>query len=249
MLSRRTTAVRPPQIAAVLAKPLPTHWRAAIVASTGEGRVVYTNRSAQRLYGFVAKEAVGRDVVDLLPRAESRELSAEIMAFVQAGHRWEGEILLRRRSGLPWLAFALTIPLGDIAHGGGMMVGVAVPANQRSLISRDAARLEAELRRRLDRFVRRKPKRRPSAFKGQRPARLPAARGAQPVARSPFSMRLTAMHWRAAGDEVGWSRMQRVETYRLRAERIESRDRAFGIAPTYLASMWLRLADYWARRP
>ena len=72
----------------------------AIFVTDLDGTITYWNRGAERLYGWTAAEAQGKDEVQLL-RAEfplARDLLID--AFLQNGH-WEGEVARYRKSGEP----------------------------------------------------------------------------------------------------------------------------------------------------
>ena len=56
----------------------------AIIGKTPDGRVVFWNAAAERLYGYEAAEMIGRDISVLVPEDRPEEL-AMIMAEVAAG--------------------------------------------------------------------------------------------------------------------------------------------------------------------
>ncbi len=62
----------------------------AIVVRDLDHRIRYWNRSAERLYGWMAEEAVGRSILDLLYRDSEPFLAA--MAITLAAGEWVGEI-------------------------------------------------------------------------------------------------------------------------------------------------------------
>ncbi|MFC3071034.1 PAS domain-containing protein [Phenylobacterium soli] len=130
-----------------LARPLPLAEDTAVIATTLQGQVAVWNRAAERLYGWSEAEALGRDILELTPAKYTREQSAEIMQALQAGETWEGEILLRRRSGDPVVAFVLDVPVGDVAGGQGAIVGVSSPAETGAAIREQAAEISATVRR------------------------------------------------------------------------------------------------------
>ena len=71
----------------------------AVIATDTAGTVVYWNRGAERVYGWRAEEALGRDVVELLvPRSLVGE-ATEILEKVGVGEEWSGEFLIRHRDG------------------------------------------------------------------------------------------------------------------------------------------------------
>lgn len=130
-----------------LTAPPATGDEAAVIATSLQGLVAYWNRGAERLYGWSEEEALGRDILDLTPAKYTRGQSAQIMAALQAGETWQGEILLQRRDGAPLLAFVLDVPVGDVAAGQGAIVGVSAPAEAAAMIRGQAAQISAALRR------------------------------------------------------------------------------------------------------
>ena len=69
----------------------------AIIVRSIDHRVVYWNRSAARMYGFSAAEAMGRSVADLLHEDASAFMDATNV--VLANDEWRGEIQQRCKDG------------------------------------------------------------------------------------------------------------------------------------------------------
>ncbi len=61
----------------------------AIIGKTPDGRVVFWNAAAERLYGYEAAEMLGRDISVLVPDDRPEEL-AMIMAEVAQGKDYQG---------------------------------------------------------------------------------------------------------------------------------------------------------------
>ena len=74
------------------------HANDAILISDMADRISYWNRGAERLYGWTAAEAVGRQAGDLLYRGPAPDL-AEATAAVARDGNWEGELRQRTRDG------------------------------------------------------------------------------------------------------------------------------------------------------
>src|SRR5205085_1581667 len=51
----------------------------AVIATDPDGRITYWNSFAEKLYGWSAAEAVGRNIVEVTPADESKAQSTEIM--------------------------------------------------------------------------------------------------------------------------------------------------------------------------
>ncbi len=68
----------------------------AIIGKTPDGRVVFWNAAAERLYGYEAAEMIGRDISVLVPEDRPEEL-AMIMAEVAQGRTTRALHTERRR--------------------------------------------------------------------------------------------------------------------------------------------------------
>jgi PAS domain S-box-containing protein len=81
----------------------------AIVATDWEGRVVYWNRAAESLYGWLASDAVGRDF-DALVRPEAKDTLPRLRHVLARDGAWRGELQHRTADGrLAWLSASLSI--------------------------------------------------------------------------------------------------------------------------------------------
>ena len=70
----------------------------ALICDTAH-RITYWNRAAERLYGWTAEEAVGRDVSVLL-QTEYPIPFVELLATLEENGRWEGELIHTNRYGM-----------------------------------------------------------------------------------------------------------------------------------------------------
>jgi PAS domain S-box-containing protein len=93
----------------------------AAIATDVQGKVTYWNQFAEKLYGWPAGEASGRNIIELVVAEEERMRTAEIMSRLVAGERWSGEVNLRRRDGSIFPALVTGSPIYDDA---GVRVGV-----------------------------------------------------------------------------------------------------------------------------
>ena len=93
----------------------------AVIATDPSGRITYWNRFAEKLYGWPAAEAVGRNIVEVTPADESKTQSTEIMTRLAAGESWSGEFQVRHRDGTSFPVQITDTPIFDAA---GRLVGV-----------------------------------------------------------------------------------------------------------------------------
>ncbi|HYY43383.1 MAG TPA: PAS domain S-box protein, partial [Pyrinomonadaceae bacterium] len=128
----------------------------AVIATDLGGQIIYWNSFAEKLYGWPATEAVGRNIVEITPAAESLAQSTEIMNRLSRGQSWAGEFNVRRRDGTIFPAQVTDTPILDAA---GQLVGIVGVSNdisarkqaereRESLLARERNAL-AEVERRL----------------------------------------------------------------------------------------------------
>jgi PAS domain S-box-containing protein len=83
----------------------------AVVATDLQGTIKSWNRFAETLYGWSASEALGNNILDLLPAMVSKERAQEIMSTLRDGESWSGEFLVRRRDGSNFPAMVTDTPI------------------------------------------------------------------------------------------------------------------------------------------
>jgi PAS domain S-box-containing protein len=81
----------------------------AVIATDLEGRVVYSNKFTERLYGWTAEEALGHNVAELLS-GNAPASAAQTMAFLAQGGSWSGEFIAKRRDGSTFPAYVSDSP-------------------------------------------------------------------------------------------------------------------------------------------
>lgn len=85
----------------------------AVIATDLQGRIYYWNRYAEKLYGWYAREVIGRSIHEVTPAPELKSMSEEIMARLSKGERWSGEFSLQRRDGTVFPARVTDSPVID----------------------------------------------------------------------------------------------------------------------------------------
>ena len=93
----------------------------AVIATDLDGRIVYWNEEAERLYGWTAGETLGRSVIDVTPSDLTKPDAAEIMHVLHQGQPWSGEFLVCAKDGSRFTAHVTDIPVTDEA---GNLVGI-----------------------------------------------------------------------------------------------------------------------------
>lgn len=128
----------------------------AIIATDMEGRVVYWNQFAEKLFGWKAEEVMGRDVLTFVPSDVSNDQANAIMSHLKAGETWSGEFLARHRDGTIIPLRVCDSPVYDDNGKQIGMVGSSEDISKRIRADREKARLTLaieEQRLRLDNIV------------------------------------------------------------------------------------------------
>jgi PAS domain S-box-containing protein len=93
----------------------------AVIAVDLDGRILYWNAYAERLFGWQADEVVGRDAGDIAPAAALRARVGAITASLAEGRPRRGEFMVRDRSGREFPVLANDSPILD---DDGRLIGV-----------------------------------------------------------------------------------------------------------------------------
>jgi two-component system cell cycle sensor histidine kinase/response regulator CckA len=111
----------------------------AIIGKTLDGTVVSWNPGAERLYGYLAAEMIGRSISVLIPSYRPEELP-EIFEAIQRGDGVDGlETVRLRKDGTP---VEVSLTISPIKDAGGQVVGA-------STVARDITRRRQEENERL----------------------------------------------------------------------------------------------------
>jgi PAS domain S-box-containing protein len=113
----------------------------AVIATDVEGKILYWNSFAERLYGWTAAEAVGANVLDVVSSGSSREMAAEIFSRICQGESWSGEFEVRRKDGTVFPALVTDSPIfksdGQLVG----VVGVSIDITDRKRAEKERAKL------------------------------------------------------------------------------------------------------------
>jgi PAS domain S-box-containing protein len=93
----------------------------AVIYTDLGGKIIAWNRAAEVLYGWPAAEVLGRNIQEVTPATTSREQATEIMARLQSGESWSGQLSLSRRDGSTFRAMVVDTPVRD---DDGELVGI-----------------------------------------------------------------------------------------------------------------------------
>jgi PAS domain S-box-containing protein len=85
--------------------------REAIIATDLEGRIIFWNNYAERLYGWESEEVLGLNVVRVLPATAAVAEAEKIMERLRQGEAWSGEFHVRTRDGREFDVSVTSTPL------------------------------------------------------------------------------------------------------------------------------------------
>jgi PAS domain S-box-containing protein len=124
----------------------------AIVATDWNGRIVYWNRFAVKLYGWQSAEVIGRNIIDVTPSEASTEEAIVIMSRLRAGESYSGEFLVRRRDGTVFPAMTTVTPIRNTEGELIGIVGVSIDISERIKLERELREREAALAQSEERY-------------------------------------------------------------------------------------------------
>jgi PAS domain S-box-containing protein len=93
----------------------------SVIATNLDGIVIYWNQFAQKLYGWTAQEAMGRQIMELTTPEGMTEQALEIMSHLRQGESWTGEFNVKRRDGT---TFPIQIINSPISDDKGKLIGI-----------------------------------------------------------------------------------------------------------------------------
>ncbi|HUG41761.1 MAG TPA: PAS domain-containing protein [Longimicrobiales bacterium] len=111
----------------------------AVVAADLDGRIIFWNRAAERLFGWSGAEAVGADVTALVAAEGSRAAAIAILRHLRAGEAWAGHFFVRHRDGRSFPIHASTTAVRD---GRGVVVATVGLARDLSAERQTEAELQ-----------------------------------------------------------------------------------------------------------
>ncbi|MCC2669704.1 MAG: luxQ 12 [Armatimonadetes bacterium] len=121
----------------------------AVTVTDLDGMITYWNSFAERLYGWAAAEAVGRNILDVTPAEVSRSQGLEIMERLRDGKSWAGEFLVRRRDGSTFPAWVTDTPIRDEQGELTGVIGVSTDLTSRKRVEAALRETEERLRERV----------------------------------------------------------------------------------------------------
>ncbi|GAA0142594.1 non-receptor serine/threonine protein kinase [Lithospermum erythrorhizon] len=84
-------------------------------------KIIYWNRSAELLYGYLPSEALGKDAIELLTDYRDFGVAKNIVQRVSAGENWTGQFPVKNKRGDRFIVIATNTPFYD---DDGSLVGI-----------------------------------------------------------------------------------------------------------------------------
>lgn len=119
----------------------------AVIATDISGKVLYWNKTAEKIYGWTQEEAIGRSVVELMTPEESIAQAIEIMSALREGQIWSGEFKVRHKDGHIFPAHVTDTCLKNANDEPAVIVGVSYDLSERKALEQQRQVLQEEVHR------------------------------------------------------------------------------------------------------
>ncbi|MEO7045632.1 MAG: PAS domain S-box protein, partial [Ferruginibacter sp.] len=85
----------------------------AVIATDANGKIIYWNHAAETIYGWKTEEAMGLNIINVVPASQAKEESVKLMEELKKGNSWSGEFMVRKRDGSVFPVFVTDSPIYD----------------------------------------------------------------------------------------------------------------------------------------
>jgi two-component system, chemotaxis family, CheB/CheR fusion protein len=183
----------------------------AIIATELDGKIIYWNAPAERMFGWGTDEVLGRNILEVTPSSQTLDEATSIMEALQKGERWRGEIVLQRKGGEVFPAHVTNSPVEDDTGALIAIVGVSIDMSDRWEADQHKMLLLAEYRHRIKNTLANVESLADQTFRayGDQPERF----------KETFSERLRALG--AAQNLLSWEATERASLYAVVSEALK----------------------------
>jgi len=98
----------------------------AVIASDLNGKIIFWNKAAERIYGWKGYEVIGKDIVEITPAKQAKQQDQEIMDKLRSGETWRSEFTVQRKDGVE---FPADVSLSHIYDPSGKLFGMVSVSN------------------------------------------------------------------------------------------------------------------------
>ena len=103
----------------------------AIITTDQFGKVVYINPAAEKMYGWLSDEVLGKNANEMFSSPKMLEAGAKIVAALQAGNSWSGEFLVKNKNGREFWVEITDTPIFDNNNKIKGIIGVSSDITER----------------------------------------------------------------------------------------------------------------------
>jgi PAS domain S-box-containing protein len=123
--------------------------KAAVIVTDSAGNITYWNPFAEELYGWPAKEVVGRNIMEITVGAASEQEARNHMSALNDGKCWSGEFQVRCKNGEFLTALVTLSPMIDDSGTAIGIVGISQDLSSRKQAEEELQNAHAELEKRV----------------------------------------------------------------------------------------------------
>jgi PAS domain S-box-containing protein len=124
----------------------------AIIATDTSGNIIYWNKAAEQLYGWLEREVLGCSITELLLKDIVEQDKQEVVGHLRTGKTWKGEAVLKRKDGMMVPVIIATMPITDDEGKVTGVLGVSMDMSEQKWMQQvleDAIKEVAELNEKL----------------------------------------------------------------------------------------------------
>lgn len=93
----------------------------AVIATGVDGRILYWDAAAEKLYGWTSEEVLGLNIVDVTPALISQAEAAQVMKVLRSAESWTGTFTVRDKDER---TFAVQVTDSPVLDRYGKLIGI-----------------------------------------------------------------------------------------------------------------------------